>query len=74
MQNQDFRIAPANPVYHGSQNISYLGSKIWRMVAKKNKRMQSFQQFEKEFKKWVTQNSPRRLSRQYINGVAFFPR
>ena len=32
MQNQDFRIASANTVYHGSENISCLGSKIWKMV------------------------------------------
>ena len=37
MQNQDFRIASANTVYHGSENISYLGSKVWKMVPIKTK-------------------------------------
>ena len=37
MQNQDFRIASANTVYHGSENIFYLGSKVWKMVPIKTK-------------------------------------
>ena len=36
-QNRDFRIRSVKSVYHGSENISYLGAKIWGTFPAKRK-------------------------------------
>ena len=70
-QNRDFRICPIKSVYHGSESISYLGSKIWEIVPAKIKETNSLNSFKIEIRKWVLQSCPCRLCKQYISGVGF---
>ena len=70
-QNRDFRIRSVKSVYHGSENISYLGPKIWEIVPAKIKKNNSLNSFKIEIRKWVPQSCPCRLCKQYISGVGF---
>ena len=70
-QNRDFKIRSAKSVYHNSESISCLGPKIWKIVPAKIKETNSLNHFKIEIRKWVPQNCPCRLYKQYISGVGF---
>ena len=45
--SQDFLLPPVKTVYHGLENISYLGPKIWGMVPIKIGETSSINKFKK---------------------------
>ena len=58
-------------VYHGSESISYLGSKILGIVPAKLKETHSLNSIKIEIRKWEPQSRPCRLCKQFIIGVGF---
>ena len=61
----------ANTVWNGLKTISYLGPKIWNMVPAGMKQKPSLSSFKGEIKKWIPENSPCRLCKNYLPGVGF---
>ena len=70
-QNQEFRIPSVKSVYHVSESISYLGTKIWEIVPVNIKETNFLNSFKIEIHEWVPQSCPYRLPKQYISGVCF---
>ena len=68
-QNLDFRISSVKSAYHGSESISYLGPKIWKIVPEKIKETNSLNSFKIEIRKWIPQKCPCRLCKQC--GIGF---
>ena len=58
-------------VYHGTENISYLGPKIWDILLEKLKNIDNFEHFKKEIKIWKPDNCSCRLCKVYIERVGF---
>ena len=67
----DFRIPSIRTVYHGSENISFLGPKIWNILPDEIKQQTSLNSLKKSLKKWKPQDCPCRLCKVYVNGVGF---
>ena len=67
----DFQIPFVRTVYHGTENISYLGPKIWDIVPAEMKNAISLNSFKAQIKKSLPFNCPCRLCKPYINGVGF---
>ena len=58
-------------VYHGSENVSFLGLKIWNILPDRLKNATSLEAFKIQIKKWKPLNCPCRLCRVYIQNVGF---
>ena len=59
-------------VYHGTENISYLGPKIWDILPDDYKTIHNLDTFKIKFKKWKPENCPCRLCKAYyIDRVDF---
>ena len=58
-------------VYHRSECISHLGSKIWDIIPSSFKKAVSLNNFKKLIKKRVTQACPCKLCKKYIPGIGF---
>ena len=58
-------------VYHGTESISYLGSKIWDILPDECKTIQNLDTFKIKIKKWKPENCPCRLCKVYIDRVGF---
>ena len=67
----DFRIPFARTVYHGTESISYLGPKIWEIVPREIKDLESLNSFKKSIRKWTPNNCPCRLCKRYLDGIGF---
>ena len=67
----DFQIPFVRTVYHRTESISYLGTKIWDIVPTEMKNAISLNRFKAKIKKWLPLNCPGRLCKPYINGVGF---
>ena len=67
----DFIVPFVRTVYHGTESISYLGSKIWDFIPSELKKAQSLNNFKKSIRKWTPNNCPCRLCKKYVNGVGF---
>ena len=67
----DFRIPSIRTVYHGSENISFLGPKIWNILPDEIKLQTSLNSLKKSVKMWKPQDCPIRLCKVYINGFGF---
>ena len=51
----EFTVTFTRTLYHGSENISYLGRKIWGILPTSFKEADLFNSFKKLVKKWVSQ-------------------
>ena len=58
-------------VFNGTENISFLGPKIWDIEPKELKQLEIVNAFKREIKKWKPVNCPCRLCRPYIQNVGF---
>ena len=67
----DFRILSICTVYHVSESITFLGSKIWNILPDEIKQQTSLNSFKKSVKKWKSQDCPCRLCKVHVNGVGF---
>ena len=61
----------ARTVYNGTENVSYLGTKIWNIVPEEYKTLNSLSSFKESIKKWVPLNCPCRRCKTYVHGVGF---
>ena len=53
-------------VYHGTELLSFLGSKIWDLVPMRLKLSESLDSFKLKIKNWVPFECPCRLHKTYI--------
>ena len=58
-------------VYNGTESVSYLGPKIWDIVPKEYKTLNSLNSFKESIKNWVPLNCPCSLCKTYVHGVGF---
>ena len=72
LRNPSYFITPhVNSVYHGTESLSYLGSKIWEIVPEDLKQKKSLNSFKEAIKLWKPNDCPCRLCKIYIDGVGF---
>ena len=64
-------IIPPIHVYHGSESVFYLGSKIWEQIPPVIRQIDTFSGFKKAIKKWKPSNCPSRICKTYIPSVGF---
>ena len=64
-----FSIPLLSTVFYGTESISFLGLKIWSLLPKNFKNIDSLENFKKLIKKWKHENCPCRLSKVYIKSV-----
>ena len=67
----EFSVPNLKSTFHGTESLSYLGSKIWDLVPKELKELSSLSAFKKAIKKWKPQNCPSRLCKKYIQNLRF---
>ena len=67
----EFSRPMAKSVCHGTQSISYLGTKIWDTLPEKLKNFENLEHFKKEIRTWKPDNRPCRLWKVYIEVVGF---
>ena len=60
-----------NSVHHGTESISFLGTKIWDILPEKLKNIETLEVFRKEINIWKPDNCPRRLCKVLFEGVGF---
>ena len=65
-KNSQFIIPPIRTVYHGSESISFLGSKIWNILPNRVKNANSFEALKMQIKNWKPKNYPCQLRKVYI--------
>ena len=62
--NPDFAMSNVRSVFHGSESVSYLGSKIWDIVPLELKKLTSVVAFKKGIKQWKLKNCSWRLCKK----------
>ena len=67
----EFSVPNVKSTFHGTESLSYLGTKIWDLVPKKLKELLSLSAFKIIIKKWKPQNCLCRLCRKYIQNLGF---
>ena len=67
----DFITLQVQSVLHGTESISYLGSKIWSIVSEEFKHKRPLNSFKESIKMWVPTNCPCRLRKVCLAGVGF---
>ena len=68
----NFNIPHIGIVYHDSENLSYLGPKVWDIVPERFlKKTKSLNSFKESIKKWKPLNCPYNLCKTYVSGVRF---
>ena len=65
----EFSRLTVKSVYHGTESISYSGTKIWDILPEKLKNIENLEHFNKEIKTWKPDNCPCRLWKVYIEDV-----
>ena len=58
-------------VYHGTESLSFLGSKTWDLVPLELKQLETLEVFKMETKKWIPFECSCRLCRTYTQQVGF---
>ena len=61
--NSSFAVRPVHSVYHGTESLSFLGSKIRELVPEDAKQSESLEIFKEKIKQWVPSRCPCRLCR-----------
>ena len=70
-RNNTFERRQVHSVYHGTESLSFLGSKIWDLVPLELKQFEIFEVFKLKIKKWIPFECSCRLCRPYIQQVGF---
>ena len=70
--NSNFSSRQVHSVYHGTESLSFLGPKKWRLVPGYTKQSESLKNFRNKIKKWVPSRCPCRLCRIYLQNIGFF--
>ena len=66
----NFQIPGPKTVTYGTESIQFLGSKIWNLIPNDLKSATNLSIFKANIKKWIPNNCPCRLCKDYI-GVGF---
>ena len=67
----DYKVPKINSVSYGENSVRYLGPKIWEIVPKELKSIESLVKFKFAIKSWIPLGCPCRLCKNYIQGVGF---
>ena len=61
-----------NTVYKGEASLRWFGPIVWDSMLPENfKAITTLEKFKGEIKKWVPENCPCRLCKEYIRGLGF---
>ena len=58
-------------VNHGSESVTYLGSKIWEIIPAYTKELDTTDKFKIAIKKWKPESCPCRLCRVYLLNICY---
>ena len=67
----EFKLENVNMVHYGTEYLSFLGPKIWELVALEIKSFHFLEEFKKKIKSWVPENLPCRLCKTYLHHIGF---
>ena len=67
----NFQIPGPKTVTYGTESIQFLGSKIWNLIPNDLKSATNLSIFKANIKKWIPNDCPCRLCKDYIVGVGF---
>ena len=68
----DYQMPKINTVAFGENSLRYLAPKIWNMLPKNIKHLETLNEFKNAIKMWVPPECPCRLCKQYIvDGLGF---
>ena len=70
-QISEFSRPLVKSAYHGSESVSFLGTKIWDMLPDDYKDIENLSTSENKIKKWKSENPPCRLCKVCINYTGF---
>ena len=65
-KNWSFSVRKVHSVYRGTESLSFLGPKIWKLVPEDIKQSESLDIFKSKIKHWVPLRCPCRLCRIYL--------
>ena len=71
LRNSDFKTENVRTVHYGTDSLSFLGPRIWKLVPLEVKSSTTLQVFKSKIKTWVPKNCPCRLCKLYVPGVGF---
>ena len=69
--NSNFVSRRINTVHYGSESLSHLGPKLWRILPDEYKQINCLNEFKTKIKSWVPENCPCRLCKRYVQYVGF---
>jgi len=67
----DFYAPLVKTVYKGEDSLRYLGPLIWNIMPTELKYSTSLHIFKNEIKKWIPNNCPCRLCKNYVQGLGY---
>ena len=67
----DYQMPKINTVAFGENSLRYLAPKIWNMLPKNIKHLETLNEFKNAIKMWVPPECLCRLCKQYIHGLGF---
>ena len=71
LRNSEFKTENVRTVHYGTDSLSFLGPRIWKLVPLEVKSCTTLQVFKSKIKTWVPKNCPCRLCKLYVPGVGF---
>ena len=72
MCKKSFFIPNVITEYKGKDSIRYFGPVVWDcMLPEKLKSIETLEEFKTDIKKWVPENCPCRLCKEYVGGLGF---
>ena len=66
-----FKSRPIKSTFHGSESLSFLAPKIWNIIPNDIKKAKNLSIFKKSIKKWVTNDCPCHICKNYISWIGF---
>ena len=70
-KNSTFEIRNIKSIYYGSETISFLDPKMWKLLPSNFKDSENLNIFKSNTKSWKPENCPCRLCRLYIADIGF---
>ena len=70
-QRSQFLIPLVHVVFDGTENIKFLGPKIWEFAPDKIKQLKCLREFIKAIKQWKPRSCPYRICNRYTYSIEF---
>ena len=70
-KNAEFKRNNVKTVYSRTENLTFLGPRIWKIVPDYIKKSNSFEEFKLKIKLWNPENCPCRLCKRFLPQVGF---